>query len=238
MKRNLIVLAAAAGLLTLTGCAGTDAQVDAKAAPGSPDIEEAVAIFEDLPLGDHALKPYNEDESIQLRQQYDLAGADVRDPKNADVLVEPAGTGCQAMLRDSYNLPMLHWSSLAAVSEDGKAAAQVFLAPSEDEAKAALNDVATMVKNCDGEATVTGPTGTVKVTTEDYNPAGNCPIGYHQVVTRDGVSQDLDVCYGVQRNALLVTTVADSNRPSAETVGDMTEFGAKFFERLAPFYTD
>lgn len=240
MKRTFASLCAAASLLalSLTGCAADPGEVDAKPAPGSPDIGSTAAIFADLKLAGHSLTPFNEDESTQLRQQVDLAGDQVRDLRNsAGLKFEPAGSGCQAMMRNSFNLPLLHWPSLAAQASDGKAAAQVFLAPSEQDVRSMINDLDTMTRNCE-EVTVSAPTGTIKMTLKFNDPAVSCPSGYRQTVTRDRVSQTLDVCYVPYGNAVLALSLVDSTDTAQGITQDFEDFSSRFYARLTPLYTE
>lgn len=240
MKRQLFSMIAATGLvmLSLTGCASDQSKVDAKPAPGSPDIGATAPIFADLKLAGHSLTPFNEDESTQLRQQVDLAGDLVRELKNPNRLkFAPAGSGCQAMMRNSFNLPMLHWSSLAAPASDGQAAAQVFLAPSEQDVQSMIDDLNTMVRDCE-EVTVSAPTGTVKMTIKANDPAVSCPAVYRQTVTSNQVSQTLDVCYVPQGNAVLALSLVDSTDTAPDIAQDFQDFSSRFYARLAPLYTE
>lgn len=239
MKRKLTWIIAATGLLAvgLSGCAGAEGKVDAKPAPGSPDLESVVTIFKDLPLAGHELVPFNEDESSQLRQQIDSAGDLVRIPENKDrVRFEPSGSGCPKMMQDSFNLPLLHWPSLAAQA-DGQAAAQLFLAPSAKAAQDFDKKLDAIVPTCD-EVTVTAPTGTVKMSLSPLDPFEGCPNGYRQTVTRESESQTLDVCYVTNKNAVLAMTVVDSSDSSAVIAKDFMDFSTKFFARLKPLYTE
>lgn len=214
------------GAVVLAGCAAGG--VDVPPAPGSPDLAQAGKIFADLPLMEEALRPFNEDESIQLRQQVELSVASAQDAK-----VEPQGSGCQAVLRDSFKLANLHWTSLAARSESGKSSAQIFLAPEEKTVKELLSTILEQAKSC-GNATITSGAGTVKVDVKPYTDTA-CKAGYTQTVTRDGVSQSLDVCFMGSRNALLALAVADRSR--ADTAKSLAKYGQDFFARLAPLYS-
>ena len=162
----------------------------------------------------------------------------MRDLKNpAGLEFEPAGSGCQAMMRDSFNLPLLHWPSLAAQAPDGQAAAQVFLAPSVQDVRSMIDDLNTMVRNCE-EVTVSAPTGTVKMTLKANDPVVSCTNGYRQTVTRDQISQTLDVCYVPHDNAVLALSLVDSTDTAQGIAQDFEDFSSRFYARLAPLYTE
>lgn len=218
-----------AGMLlagVLAGCG--DTTVDAQPAAGSPDVGDAAGIFADLPLDGAALVPFNEDESIQLRQQFELLGGE-----SGAARVESGDAGCQAVLRDSFALANLHWPSLAAASGDGKASAQVFLAPSAHEVSALLAAIQKQATSCRA-ASVTFGGQTTRIRVEPFQD-GFCPAGFIQTVTRDGKTQSLEVCFAGARNALLAVAVTDRSRPDTEK--QLADYAQDFLARLGRLYS-
>ena len=100
-----------------------------------------------------------------------------------------------------------------------------------------IDDLNTMVRNCE-EVTVSAPTGTVKMTLKANDPVVSCPNGYRQTVTRDQVSQTLDVCYVPHDNAVLALSLVDSTDTAQGIAQDFADFTSRFYARLAPLYTE
>lgn len=236
MKMRILAAVGAFAMLSLSACSGENA-VDKTPAAGSPDLEAVETILADLPLGSTPLQPFNADATVQLRQQMDLMGSEVRNTANPNhIEIQPTSRGCKAMLSESFALENLHWPSIAAMSRDEKAAVQVFLAPEAAAVAKTMNQMRNLASQCP-EATVSSSTGKVRVVTTVNAPdSAVCPWGYRQSVTRDGVSQTLDVCQLGYRNTLLSVAIADSSDSSAATDRVMDDFAQSFFARLKPLY--
>lgn len=207
----------------LAGCGGTT--VDSQPAAGSPDVGDTAHIFKALPLAGETLVPYNEDESVQLRQQFELLAGEANS-------VSVQGEGCQDVLAGSFALANLHWPSLAATSTTGKSSAQVFLAPSDKDVTTLLGTIQKHAATC-RNATVTFEGHTTKVAVKPF--AGSaCPAGFTQTVTRGGKTQSLDVCFTGKRNALLAVAVAD--RAQAGMDKTLAAYAEDFLTQLGRIY--
>lgn len=224
---GILGVTALLGVLVLTGC-GT-AQVDVAPAAGSPDVEDTTHIFNELHLLGETLVPLNKDESFQLRQQFELEAHEADQVK-----VESGDPGCKTMLKESFDLPNLHWPSLAAVSPDKKTSAQIFLAPSSKDVNKLVKRIQAQVEAC-SNATITVRGHAIKVSAKPYT-GNKCAAGYAQTVTREGETQSLEVCFTEDRNALLAMAAADRSKP--DIAGDMAVFSSDFFTRLNRMYTN
>lgn len=207
----------------LAGCG--DTAVDSQPAAGSPEVGDTAHIFKDLPLAGETLVPYNEDESIQLRQQFELLASEA--PQ-----AQVSGEGCQAVLQGSFALANLHWPSLAATSSSGKSSAQVFLAPSDQDVVKLLDAIKKQAATC-RNATVTFGGHVTKISVEPFDGAA-CPVGFNQTVTRGGKTQSLDVCFTGKRNALLAVAVADRSRAGIDDT--LAAYAEDFLARLGRIY--